>query len=63
MDKNSALADTLWGPDKVEKIQENIDALETYNKQLEQKIQLQKQYLAEDRTELTNAASAVGLNF
>lgn len=63
MDKNSTLADTLWGPDKVEKIQENIDALETYNKQLEQKIQLQKQYLAEDKTALTDAASAVGLNF
>ena len=63
MDKNSTLADTLWGPDKVEKIQENIDALETYNKQLEEKIQLQKQYLAEDKTALTDAASEVGLNF
>ena len=63
MDKNSTLADTLWGPDKIEKIQENIDALETYNEQLEQKIQLQKQYLAEDKTELINTASAVGLNF
>lgn len=63
MDKNSSLADTLWGPDKIKKIKENVKALELENQQLEKKKQLQQNYLNEDRLALEEAATKAGIKF
>jgi hypothetical protein len=63
MNKNTTLAEGLWGNKRLAKLKENIGLMEQENKQLLKKYELSKKYLDEDKTALETAAANAGLSF
>jgi hypothetical protein len=63
MNKNSTLAEGLYGAARIAKLRENVKLMEQENKQLSRKYELAKQYLKEDTDALNSAASAAGVKF
>ena len=63
MNKNSILAEGLWGPARFKKLKENIKLMEQENKQLKEKYELSKLYLKEDAGALLKAGQSAGVSF
>ena len=63
LEKNSTLADGLWGKARLQNMQSAINLMEKENQQLEERAELTKQYLAEDKQALVEAATTAGVSF
>ena len=63
MSKNSTLIEGLYGEARFKKMRENIKLMEQENKQLEKKLALANDYLAEDKKALDDAAGEAGIWF
>lgn len=63
MSKNSTLIEGLYGEARFKKMRENIKLMEQENKQLETKLVLANDYLAEDKKALDDAAGEAGIWF
>lgn len=61
MQKNSTLAEGMWGKDKIAKMKENVNLMKTENELLEEKLDLANEYLSEDRAALE--ATGAGFTF
>ena len=61
MQKNSTLAEGMWGKDKIAKMKENVALMKTENDLLEEKLDLANEYLSEDRAALE--ATGAGFTF
>jgi hypothetical protein len=61
MQKNSTLAEGMWGKDKIAKMKENVALMKTENELLEEKLDLANEYLSEDRAALE--ATGAGFTF
>ena len=61
MQKNSTLAEGMWGKNKINMMKQNVDLMKQENELLENKLDLANEYLAEDRAELE--ATGIGFTF
>ena len=60
MNKNSKIADSLWGPAKFEAMKKGVALMKQENELLKDKLQLAKDYLEEDTDVLFQAAADAG---
>jgi phage head maturation protease len=63
MEKNSLIADTLYGADRLAYLKEEINLLDERGKMLEENIDEAQAYLAEDKGALIKAGEIAGLSF
>lgn len=63
MNKNSKIADSLWGPDRFDAMKKGIELMKKENELLKNKLSLAKDYLEEDTDTLFQAAADAGVSF
>ena len=63
MQKNSTIAEGLWGQSRLKKLKDNIELIKEENKLIEKRFQEASEYLIEDKNKLNDEAENLNISF